>query len=133
MVCTEGEEYYSRSKMPHSIVFTYKSLHSMQNACRIIHHAKGVDYGTELVVNKPLSYVGSETGANEEHLLHWLYLKRGSLDVYYCPKLHIFQLLLTCNPRLLSVMSTNRALGFWRLAFSTCFMRAAASGSFATM
>ena len=44
-----------------------------------------------------------------------------------------FQLLLTCNPFLLSDISTKRALALVRFSFIVCLMRAAASGSLATI
>ena len=43
------------------------------------------------------------------------------------------QLRLTCKPFVLSDMSTKRALALGRLLLSICFMRAAASGSLATI
>ncbi len=44
-----------------------------------------------------------------------------------------FQLLLTCSPFLLSDISTKRALALVRFSFIVCLMRAAASGSLATI
>ena len=65
------------------------ALHRMQDAGRIIHHAKGVYGGAKHLTAKPTTYVVGKARAHEQHLLARGDAERGTRYIYNCSKLHV--------------------------------------------
>ena len=107
------------------------ALHGVQHRGGVVHRAVGVYRSAELLVLEAQANAVGKAAAHEEHLLKGFYLELRRRYVYYGAELH--QLRLICKPLLESVMSTKRALALRRFSLSMVLIRAAASGSLATM
>ena len=62
----------------------------MEDGGGIIHHAKGINDGAELLVGKACAYLIGKARPYEEHLLASPYPKPRVIYINYRSKLHIF-------------------------------------------
>ena len=106
-------------------------LNGMQHGDGVVHRAERIDRDTELLVLEAAADAVGKATAHKEHFLTRLNLEGRLRNINYGPELH--QLLLICNPVFESVMSTKRAFGARRFSLRMVLIRAAASGSLATM
>ena len=60
----------------------------MEDGGGIIHHAKGISDGAELLVGKACAYLIGKARPYEEHLLASPYPKPRVIYINYSPKLH---------------------------------------------
>ena len=64
------------------------SLNGVQNRCGVVHHAKGINDGAELLVGKACAYLIGKARPYEEHLLASPYPKPRVVNIYNRPKFH---------------------------------------------
>ena len=67
-----------------------EALDGMEDGGGIIHHAKGINDGAELLVSKACAYLIGKARPYEEHLLASPYPKPRVIYINYRSKLHIF-------------------------------------------
>ena len=65
-----------------------EALDGMEDGGGIIHHAKGINDGAELLISKACAYLIGKARPYEEHLLASPYPKPRVIYINYSPKLH---------------------------------------------